>query len=489
MKTYVFTNRVYPPVGGATGELLKELAEGLVAGGDRVVVVTSRRGEETKRLKDEGTKSRAKRDSVRRSRGQTKGLQDYGTGRQEAGDRGQGAEGMRHTEEWPQRGARGHGDESGQGKGGRGRALQLEELTLRPGSLTGWKWGRRDEEDLRLKTPTGVEVIRVGTATFTRASHWRRALSYLTLYPQLMWQVWKLGKVDAVVSMTDPPLQVAAVTLASCRARKKIHWAQDVYPELAEELGVIVRGGLFAGVLRAVSTLALRCQDEIVVVGRCMRERLMARGIDAGKIKVIPNWSPVAAVSADVAASMRRKLGWGEEFVALYSGNIGLAHDFETLVAAAKLLAGSGVRMVFAGEGPRLEEVKRATAGLAQVDFLPAQPKEELGAFLAAADVHLVTVRAGLEGLVVPSKAYGILAAGRPVMYVGPAESEIAQWLSESGAGRVFPNGDARGLAEALTELSAGPARGRMMGERALKLSGQFTAGKAAERWQAVLDA
>ena len=123
MKTYVFTNRVYPPVGGATGELLKELAEGLAGDGARVVVVTSR--------------------------------------------------------------------EQGAGSGER-----------RTGPSKG------------LEVINGVEVMRVGTARFTRASHWRRAWSYLTLYPQLMWQVWKLGKVDAVVSMTDPPLQVAAVALA-----------------------------------------------------------------------------------------------------------------------------------------------------------------------------------------------------------------------------------------------------------------------------------
>jgi glycosyltransferase involved in cell wall biosynthesis len=357
---------------------------------------------------------------------------------------------------------------------GRGQTKRLKELKDQPPLQDG-------------EIINGVEVIRVGTATFTRASHWRRALSYLTLYPQLMWQVWKLGRVDAVVSMTDPPLQVAAVTLASCRAKRKVHWAQDVYPELAEELGVIVRGGLFAGVLRAVSTWALRRQDEIVVVGRCMRERLIARGIDAGKIEVIPNWSPVAAVPADEAAAMRRKLGWEEEFVALYSGNIGLAHDFETLVGAAKLLEGSGVRMVFAGEGPRLEEVRRATAGLAQVTFLRPQPKEELGAFLAAADVHLVTVRAGLEGLVVPSKAYGILAAGLPVMYVGSADSEIAKLLNESGAGRVFPNGDARGLAEALKSASAASDTFQRIGAAAMRSAGGWTFAKALAKWREVV--
>lgn len=391
MKTYVFANRVYPPAGGATGELLKELAERLVDANTRVVVVTSR---------------------------------ERGGGSAEQGGR---------------------------------------------------------------ETVNGVEVIRIGTAIFTRASHGRRALSYLGLYPQLMWQVWKLGKVDAVVSMTDPPLQVAAVTLASCRAEKRIHWAQDVYPELAEEVGVIKKNSLLARSLRMFSTWALRKQDKIVAVGRCMRDRIIRRGVEASKIDVIPNWSSVQTVAPEDVRKMRERLGWTKKFIALYSGNIGLAHDFETVIGAAKLLEGEGVQMVFAGEGPRLDEVRTATKGMPQVVFLPPQTKEDLSAFLAAADVHVVSVRAGMEGLVVPSKTYGILAAGRPVMYVGSADSEIAKLLGESGAGLVFPNGDARGLADTLTELSADPARRCMMGESSLKLSGQFSVEKAVQRWQALL--
>ncbi len=428
MPTYVFTNRVYPPVGGATGELLRELAEGLVAGGARVVVVTGRTEEER------------------------------------SGDRCQSAEGE-------QRSSGASGPQSF------GKAVADGEANRR----------EKTQEDLRLtdlkpKTPDGVEVIRVGTARFTRTSHGRRALSYLGLYPQLMWQVWKLGRVDAVVSMTDPPLQVAAVTLASCRAKKKIHWAQDVYPELAEELSVIGRGGLLARVLRAVSNWALRRQDEIVVVGRCMRERLIRRGIGAEKIEVIPNWSPVGSVSADAVLAVRQKLGWDGKFVALYSGNIGLAHDFETLVGAAKLLEGAGVTMVFAGEGPRLEEVKRTTVGMAHVSFLPPQPKEELGAFLAAADVHLVTVRAGLEGLVVPSKAYGILAAGRPMIYVGPRDSEVACLLDETQAGQVVANGDSTALASMLKQRAEAPRLPQTV------IAEEFALPKALGRWKEILD-
>jgi glycosyltransferase involved in cell wall biosynthesis len=431
MKTYVFTNRVYPPVGGATGELLKELVEGLVAGGARVIVVTSRgRDQGTKRRKDQET-----------ARGRAEGkLRDQETA-----------------------------EPAGQ--------VAAQPTDKRP----------REETTKGHEVINGVEVVRVGTATFTRASHWRRALCYLGLYPQLMWQVWMLGRVDAVVSMTDPPLQVAAVTLASSQAKKRIHWAQDVYPELAEELGVLGKNGVVARALRAVSNWALRRQDKVVAVGRCMRERLVARGVDAKKIEVIPNWSPVGAVDETAAETARRKMGWGDEFVVMYSGNLGLAHDFETVVMAAKTLGDSGVRIVLAGEGPRLDEVRHAMEGLDHVSFLPSQRKAELGEFLAAADAHLVTVRAGLEGLVVPSKAYGVMAAGRPIFYVGPTSSELARLLADSKAGAVIANGDGATLASALRAAATNRAEVRSMGQAARESARQFTFAKALAKWQEVL--
>lgn len=383
MKTYVFTNRVYPPVAGATGELLKELAEGLAAAGARVLVVTSR--------------------------------------------------------------------------------------------------GSRNETAGR-ETINGVEVIRVGTLRFTRASHWLRALSYAGLYPQFAWQVWKQGAVDAVVSMTDPPLQLAVVTLASFRAKKKIHWAQDLYPELAEELRVIPRNSLVARILRAVSKWALAKQDKIVVLGRCMRERLVGRGIDEQKIEVIPNWTSVSEASHTESASVRERLGWSGKFIALYSGNLGLAHDFETLVGAARRLGSGGIELVFAGEGPRLDEVRRLTAGLPCVSFLPPQPKQNLSAFLAAADVHLVTMRAELEGLVVPSKAYGAMASRKPLIYVGPASSEIARAIDETGAGTAVRNGDAEALVSALRKEFASKSDSQASGG-----AGRLSLAMPLSRWCDIL--
>lgn len=387
MPSYVFTNRVYPPVPGATGEFLRELCEGIAAEGADVTVVTSRG----------------------------------------------------------------------------------------PVSL-----GLPSEERVR-----GVRLIRVGSAPFTRASHARRALSYLGLYPRFAAKVRSLGPVDALVSMTDPPLLVAAVARGRLPGRQRIHWAQDLYPELAEQLGVLRPGGVAASLLRRISTSALRRQDTVVAVGRCMKERLMTRGVDPDKIRVIPNWSSVSPPSQEASRVMRQGLGWENDFVVLYSGNMGLAHDFTTVVGAVQQLRGSHVRFVFAGEGPREEELRRALLGEAAVSFVGPRPREELSTFLGAADIHLVAVRGDLGGLVVPSKFYGILGAGRPVVYVGPERSEVAISLSETGAGEAVRHGDSTGLAGVLRTLASDPGRVAAMASRAAAQDCTF--GRALAAWKSVL--
>jgi len=386
---YVFTNRVYPPLGGATGELLKEMAEELARGGARVVVVTSR--------------------------------------------------------------------------------------------------GPADMQLAKQERVNGVELIRVGGASFTRATHFRRAWSYAGLYPQLAWQVWRMGAVDATVSMTDPPMHVAVMALAAYRAKKRIHWAQDIYPELAAELGVFSLPKFMVRILQGVSTWALQRQHDVVVLGRDMQKRVIARGVDVSRVDVIANWSSVKKADTEDILAKRKQLRWDGKFVAMYSGNLGLAHDFETLVKAADLLRGSDVRLVFAGEGPRLERLRQAMVPFEHVSFLPPQPRMDLGAFLGAADVHLVTVRRGLSGLVVPSKVYGILAVGGPLLYVGPLDSDVAKLLQSSGAGVSVKNGDAEKVAQTLRSLAGDPTKLAAMGRSSQHLAKTFTLANATRQWSELL--
>lgn len=294
-----------------------------------------------------------------------------------------------------------------------------------------------------------LRIHRVRGLPFTRASLLRRALSYASLYPALLGRALRLPRHDVVVTLTDPPLLLVLGPLLKLFKRSRlVHWAQDLYPEVAEELGVLGKGGLAAGFARAVSNWALRRHDRVIAVGHCMKQRLLARGLSESIIEVIPNWAVGFATPASAQPSPLNS----QPFTILYSGNFGLAHPFESIVEAVQLLDrdAAPLRFLFAGAGPRLNSLREQLAGCANVEFRPPVSLEDLPASLARADVHLVCMSEELLGLVVPSKIYGALASRRPCVFLGPRESEAAQVLSKSGRGHVL---DARGSGRALAEL------------------------------------
>ena len=309
-----------------------------------------------------------------------------------------------------------------------------------------------------------VWVHRVPGLSFSRDSHGRRALAYLSLYPRLLSRALLLPTPDVIVTKTDPPmLKVLGPVLGRLTGAATIHWAQDLYPEVAEALDVISKEGWLANTMRSLSTWALRGHDHVVAVGRCMKRRIAARGIAPDKISVIPNWAPetVHPVPHDQNA-FRKAQGWEDKTVVMYSGNMGLAHPFEVILDAAAQLREDRPDMVFAfvGEGPRKAWIAEQVAarGLSNVQLLPFQPKARLAESLSAADVHLVTMQPEVEGLVVPSKVYGVLAAHRPCVFLGPEGSEAAQRIRELNAGTVLPNPTPSAVAQALTQEVEKPA-------------------------------
>ncbi len=289
---------------------------------------------------------------------------------------------------------------------------------------------------------------RVRGLPFTRASTWQRAASYASLYPAIVWRVLRLPRHDVVVTLTDPPLHLVLGPLFKwVKGGRLIHWAQDVYPEVAEELKVVRKGGVAGRLLRIFSTWALRRHDAIIAVGRCMKDRLIDRGIAAEKIVVIPNWAVGLKDSEPAPVASDKK-----SFTVLYSGNFGLAHPFEAITDAIKVLAGENapVRFILAGSGPRLAAVRAELASCHNVEFREPASLELLQTNLASADVHLACMQNELVGLVVPSKVYGALSSGRPCLFLGPAGSEVAQLLTQSGTGIVLEPWQGTALADVL---------------------------------------
>lgn len=446
MPSVLFINRVFPPDDGATGQLLAELAEGLVREGWTVTVLAAGQGSEPRT----------------------------------SGSRGQ-AETKTET----------HNPKPGPPASG---PASVGRDSVEPSHVqnSGFKV-QSSMFDVHSVEPSKAQpsVHRVRGLPFTRASLLRRALSYASLYPALFWRALRLPRPDVVVTLTDPPLLlVLGPWLKWFKRAHLVHWAQDVYPEVAEELGVLARGGFAAGLLRFLSTWSLRRHDHIITVGRCMKARLEARGLDGNKITVIPNWAVGApATSLPKNRSAEHCSARGEKalppaeqcsalqagsvvqpscspaisplspltsplpFTVMYSGNFGLAHPFESIIEAVKLLEQerAPVRFVFAGGGPKLDAVRQQLGGCRNVEFRGPASVTELPGSLAAADAHLACMNEALCGLVVPSKVYGAIAAGRPCLFLGPAGSEAAQFITTHRCGLVLPAArSARALADAI---------------------------------------
>lgn len=320
---------------------------------------------------------------------------------------------------------------------------------------------RYDDPKARLapdETVNGVRVHRVWTSRFGRGGLFGRGADYLSFYLTAFIACLRVvRRADTLVAMTDPPMvSVMAAVVAKLRRASLVTWLQDLFPEIAAAAGIRTAHGLSGKVLRGLRDWSLHAATRNVVIGELMRERLLARGIAPEQIELITNWADTDAIVPVPHAENPLRKAWGFDgcFVVGYSGNMGFAHEFDTLLGAAELLRDEPqVRFLLIGGGKHLPHLQQEVArrGLAErVVFKPYQRRDVLKYSLGAADMHLVSLRPELEGLIVPSKFYGIVAAGRVPVFVGSEEGEVARYLRGTEAGVVVAPGDSQGLAAAV---------------------------------------
>ncbi|MBV9926093.1 MAG: glycosyltransferase family 4 protein [Acidobacteria bacterium] len=325
----------------------------------------------------------------------------------------------------------------------------------------------------------GVKVVRAWATGYGKGSVAGRLADYFTFYLGAAWKLLTLPRHDVVLALTTPPL-IGLLALLVCRLRgmRLAALVQDVYPDVGVALGTFREGSLVTRLLDRLNRTVLSRADRIIVLGDCMRERVSARAGDGGeaKIDVIHNWAdgekihPLAEGAPNDFADGHGLRG---RFVVQFSGNFGRVNDFDTPLEAARLLKGrEDVLFLFIGDGAKAAEMREFVRRheLCNVRFLPYQPREALLHSLAAGDAHLVTLAPGLAGLSVPSKTYGILAAGRPLLFVGDTRSDVARLVAEHRCGEVVPTGDAEALARVISAWADDPSRARRMGLEAREL-------------------
>jgi len=374
-----------------------------------------------------------------------------------------------------------------------------------------------DKRDLlkRRESVRGVTITRVTTTRFGRDHLLGRAIDYASFYATAFFSLMlRAERGTIIVAKTDPPM-LSLLTLPVCafKGAISINWLQDIFPEIAEVLGFsqgrIQKTAIF--LLRLLRNISLKRAHLNVVLGEGMAAKLRTLGVPQSAISIIPNWASGTLIHpVDSKNNTLRKV-WGLEgsFVVGYSGNLGRAHEIETFLASIEELekreavvpalegataeASTGaqpIQWLFIGGGAQMEVLKREVKRreLTSVMFKPYQPRALLSESLSVPDVHLISLRRELEGLIVPSKFYGIAAAGRPAIFVGHPDGELATIIKKHSIGFVACDG-AQSLSRAILALTDSPDLAARQGARARQLfETEFDFPRVLASWEKALE-
>jgi colanic acid biosynthesis glycosyl transferase WcaI len=327
---------------------------------------------------------------------------------------------------------------------------------------------------IRRETYGRVKVVRtIGVKT----SKDRPLLRYLNwlIYFAITWIAVSRERADVIIAETDPPtLGLTGAVFGFLQRCRFVYYCQDIYPEVAEATGCLKNRALLA-VLRRCNEFAFRRADAIVALAADMAGLLRRKGIAPDKIVTIPNWIDCNKVKPHAPLARRRETD-SATFVVMYAGNLGWTQNLESVLESARLLRGEPrVKFVLVGDGARKKHLQDEArrCGLANVEFGDRVSPTAMSEVLAVGDLHLIPLGAGVAGCMVPSKVYGILAAGRPFVAMMEKHAEVARLATESEVGFVVPPGDSPALARTIAQSMGNQSLLEEMGRRARLLAEQ----------------
>jgi colanic acid biosynthesis glycosyl transferase WcaI len=340
----------------------------------------------------------------------------------------------------------------------------------------------------RIESHQGVTVIRIRASQDTGGMLPQKLTAFAAFtFGSMWWLLTNAARGDLIVALTDPPLiGIWSAIVAKLKRAKIAHWVQDIYPEIA----ITLTGHTWLRVLMPLRNAAWCSANACIGLSSEMASIFAAAAVPPAKIEILQNWAPAGlrAVSRESAEVMSLKERWDVEgkFVVGYSGNFGRVHDLMPLIhAAAELKNDDTVVFLLSGGGAQSGKLQNATKnlGLQNVRFAAHQSREHLNAALSAVDLHIISLRDGCEQFVFPSKLYGIAAVARPMLFIGPVQSEIARIVSESEMGATVSPDHPAQIATMIKDLQKSPDRLRRHGEAAAAFHAKMCADVALGRW------
>ena len=319
---------------------------------------------------------------------------------------------------------------------------------------------------LRREVRGNLAVERVGSTAYPRFQMRRRVSNYLTYLSLAIPRALSISS-DIVLAMTDPPIEgIAGALVARLSGRPFVYNVRDLYPDMALG-GSIVRPGSFTARWEAMHRWALRRAARVIVLGEDMRDRIVAKGVDPARVVVSRDGIVIPETLPSADNSVAREIRGDFRFVLVHAGNVGFYGAWQTLISAVRILEKEGVGLVFIGEGAMKPQVEAMAQGCRAIRFLPFRPAGDVPLVLSSGDMHVVTVKRGLEGVVVPSKLYPTLAAGRPVLGVAPEESDVVRIIRRTGCGMAADPDDPNRVADAIRSVLRDSEQLQSMARRA----------------------
>jgi glycosyltransferase involved in cell wall biosynthesis len=317
----------------------------------------------------------------------------------------------------------------------------------------------------------------------------RRVFNYLS-YVALSVPRALFASCDVVLTMTDPPFEgIVGAFVAMLKRKPFVYNIRDMYPDMAVG-GSIVKPGLMARVWEKLHRWALGRATSVIVLGEDMRARIAAKGVVLDRIDIVRDGveaSPQRAEGPEFDAEVIRAIRSDFRFVLLHAGNLGFYGAWETLLTAARELQPDRVGLVFVGDGAQRSRLQELAADIPNVRFLPFFSSNKIASVLAAADAHVVTIKRGLEGVVVPSKMYGILAAGRPILAVAPSETDAATLAAREHFGLSADPDKPEEVVAVVRSLLTDPSRLAAMGAAARSAASHYARDAEIQKFATIL--
>jgi colanic acid biosynthesis glycosyl transferase WcaI len=355
-------------------------------------------------------------------------------------------------------------------------------------------YDRHGERIKRDEIRRGVRVLRVTSTAFGRGTIAGRMVDYLSYFALSVLTLLRMPQPQVIVAMSDPPfILLGAIVVARLRGATVCYWAQDVYPSLAARLGVLKESGLPFKFFRSLARRLLSACNLIVGLGPQMVKALVEEGAPADRTVCIHNWADENSIvpippedNWFIGAN-----GLEGKFVVLYSGNAGRGHTFDALCEVMERFRNDDrILFLFIGGGRKSAELQSfaSTRKLQNVKFLGYVAREDLAYSISAANVSVVTEHPSVTGLLLPSKTYGILASGRPIIFVGAPESDVARIVQDAHCGVMIRHDDPDSLEATIQQFIRDPFLIDRMGSASRRASETTYSRKSATtRWSNAL--